>query len=439
MASRETVSVEQIEAEFKALLGEDKTAVDAQLGQQLTGQSNPVVALTPTAEEEVSQILALAQARDLKVVPLGLGSQSQMGYPGKPIDLVIRSAGMNQILEYSPSDMVVSVQPGVTLGQLQTTLAQNGQFLPMDPACPPAATVGGIVAAGSNGPLRTLYGGLRDMTIGLKAVYPDGRVVKTGGKVVKNVAGYDMTKLFIGSLGTLAFLSEIAFKLRPLPHHYELCLLSGEAAQVEQLSHRIVHSHLIPSRMEALSGAFAESLGIAHPFVCAVESHENQTAAAHQTHQLKQWGQELGMHVEVMQGTNVAAFWQQHQEHAANSSLVIRMALRPSAIAGVGQKLREHLRALGQPFHLSLGTTTGAGRVFAGPLTLSQEQQLVARCRELCAKEGGTAVVERGSLALRDKVDPFGPMGPELALMKGIKATIDPNGLMSPGRFVGGV
>ncbi len=205
------------------------------------------------------------------------------------------SERLNRVLDYSPTDMVVSVQSGVTLTKLQSVLGEHGQQLPIDPVVSDKATLGGIVATGASGFLRILYGSLRDMTIGMRTVYPDGNIVKTGDKVVKNVAGYDMTKLFIGSLGSLVFISEVAFKLRPLPAHVELCLLAGSSEQVHQLSLRIVRSHLIPARMQALTGGLTQLEQAHRPFVLAVESHENEAAAAYQTRQLLQWGKELGM------------------------------------------------------------------------------------------------------------------------------------------------
>lgn len=433
------LSVEHVEARLSELIGRDKVTVDPVLSVQLFGHRQPLVKVVPESEEEAASVLQMTSEYDLTVAPGGALTQMGMGNVPAPIDVVLSTERLNQVLEYSPADMVVSAQAGVSLVQLQAVLRDHGQFLPLDPVLSADATLGGLVATAVSGPLRTLYGSVRDLTIGLRTLYPDGRLVKAGGKVVKNVAGYDMTKLFIGSLGTLAFFSEVAFKLRPLPQHTELCLLSGSAEQVSQLSHRVIHSHLIASRMEALSGALTELHQPHRPWVVAMESHENETAATYQTQQLTLWARDLGMDLDVLRGPESQQFWQAYQSLLLLSEVSFRFIVPPNKMAEVVERLRLKADGLAAQTRISAGALTGIARVFLAGGTLEEHEQLIRWGRDLVAPYGGSAVVEKAPVLLRQRVESFGPVGSDFALMQSIKAKIDPDRRLSPGRFVGGI
>lgn len=433
------LAVEQVEARLSERIGRDQVVVDEKLAQRLNGQMTPVVKATPGSEEQTVEVFRTALEYGLTVAPIGGATQLSMGNIPQPIDVVVSSERMNQLVDYSPADMVVSVQPGVTLNALQAVLAKRGQQLPIDPLVSSEATIGGIVASGVSGPMRTLYGGLRDMTIGLRTVYPDGSLVKTGGKVVKNVAGYDMTKLFVGSLGTLAYITEVAFKLRPLPAHVELCLISGSLEQVRELSLKIIHSHLIPARMEALTGGLSELEQPNRPWVLAVESHENETSAAYQSRQLQRWAQDLGMDSIVLKASDADHFWKSYRQQLLPTPVVIRLTAAPNRMMDLVHRLRNQLKGFSLNVQISAAVFLGVARIYVDGKSLVEQERTVQMCRELVTQNNGTAVVESASLELRRRVDSFGPVRSDFVLMKGIKSTIDPNQRMNPGRFVGGI
>jgi glycolate oxidase FAD binding subunit len=416
--------------------GRDCAEMDRVTARRLTGQAKPVVRFAPESEAELAELLKLAHAERWTVSPMGNGTQAGAGNVPRTIDLVVCTHRLNRILEYSPADLVVTVQPGMLWREFQAALAAEGQMLPVDPVCSPSATVGGIVATAASGPLRALYGTLRDMTIGLRVVYPDGCVVKTGGKVVKNVAGYDMTKLFVGSYGTLGVFSEITFKLRPLPAFRELCLLSGDQEATGRLALQLIHSSLVPSRAEALSGPYANLPG---SWTLAVECHENEAACADQTRRLMEWAAELGLATAVLRGDEVDQFWQAYQETLASLTVAVRFTAPPSAILKLGEELRQRCGERGLTAYVSIGSTTGVGRLYLGGGTLADQCALVEWLRERVEPSRGSAVLEQAPLGLRKALDSFGAARPDLRLMRGIKASIDPLGLLNPGRFVGGI
>ena len=168
--------------------------------------------MTPTNERQVAELLHLAAQNSRHVVPRGGGTKDGLGLCSAPADMKLSLTGMAGILHHSVGDLIVSALPGTTLRELQTALGKEGQFLPLDPPWSEEATLGGIVAANASGPKRSLYGSARDYLIATRVAKPDGSIIRTGAKVVKNVAGYDMNKLFIGAMGTLGVFTELTFK-----------------------------------------------------------------------------------------------------------------------------------------------------------------------------------------------------------------------------------
>lgn len=177
----------------------------------------PATVVLPSTVEELSQLLALANREGVKVVPYGGGTQMTLGNTPDSVDLVAGLSSMNGMIDHQPSDLTATVEAGMTLAKAQDSLAEAGQFLPLQAPSPEKATIGGILAAAHSGPMSLQYGSPRDWLIGIKVVNADGKVTKSGGRVVKNVTGYDMNKLYTGSLGTLGVIVEASFKLAPRP------------------------------------------------------------------------------------------------------------------------------------------------------------------------------------------------------------------------------
>lgn len=207
-----------------ALLGAESVVsqdhIAAELGSALAqvtaDHTLPQAVVYPTSETQLAEVMACAHQNQWRVLPCGAGSKLVWGGLGQGVDLAISTARLNQIIDHAVGDMTLTAQAGLTLAELTPKLAAVNQFLPLDPAYPDRATLGGIVATGDTGSLRQRYGGVRDMLIGLSLVRYDGQIAKAGGRVVKNVAGYDLMKLFTGSYGSLGIISQLTFRLFPV-------------------------------------------------------------------------------------------------------------------------------------------------------------------------------------------------------------------------------
>ena len=216
-------------------------------------------AVTPASIEELAAIVKLAASERRTVTPVG----GMTLLNDKPTtDLVINTTHLDQIIEHEPADLIAIAQAGVTLKAFNEKLSENGQWLPLDPPDDGRATLGGVVATGLGGAQQLGYGRPRGSVIGMKLVMADGSVIKAGGRVVKNVAGYDLCKLFTGSYGTLGIITELTFKLRPRPAREATVLSTGSTFELLSVARTILDARLFPVAVELVSAAFANRLGI---------------------------------------------------------------------------------------------------------------------------------------------------------------------------------
>ncbi|PWI57800.1 FAD-binding oxidoreductase [Sulfoacidibacillus thermotolerans] len=427
-------AVVQIRDEIKRLL-HIEAQIDEQLAHTLTGQSSPVVCVSPVVETQVAALLHLAFDRQWTVMPLGSKTQFQMGQAGEKIDIVLSLSHLNQVIEYSPADLTIRVQAGVTLEQLQQIVNAKRQMLPLDPACDPKATIGGLVATNASGPLRALYGSLRDFTIGLTVVYPDGQVIRTGGNVVKNVAGYDMTKLFIGSLGTLAVITQVVFKLKPLPPRSDLSLLSGTFLAMKELLNTLRESEAVFSRCEWISGgSFTEGA----QWLLALGCDEPMAASDVQAEFLESLAKSYGL--TFMRLVNAAAdeFWHQYRQQLGEISTAIRISSPPEQMPKLADELKVRFAQEGL-VALSMTVPAGVGHLYLELRTSTQIAQIIQQCRDLVHAVGGTAVLLKTTVHDAE-IDTFGPVAVEVQrLCNQVKEIVDTRRILSPGRFIGGI
>ncbi len=424
-----------IQAEIFRVLQLD-AQIDDQSGRTLTGQTSPVVRVLPTSEAEVSALLRFAYEQQWRVMPLGAQTQVQLGRKSDPIDIVLSLERLNRVLEYSPTDMTIVVESGLSLAALQDTVRVHGQMLPFDPICDQRATVGGLVATNASGPSRALYGSLRDLVIGLTVIYPDGQVIRTGGKVVKNVAGYDMTKLFIGSLGTLAVITQIVCKLKPRPARSDVVLLRGQSADIKTFLKTLADSETVLSRVELMTGA---ALTESDEYLFALGCDEDVAAADIQANEIQALS--ASHHLHFIRGLATAAdeFWNEYQGQLVVASTVIRLTCPSTEMISIAEKI--HRRIVLEPFSaLSMTVTVGILRVFLRDQSEKSTLEILQLCRDLAGRVKGTAVIEKALPISQESFDPFGPVPSSIkVLLDEIKQTIDQRRILSPGRFAGGI
>jgi glycolate oxidase FAD binding subunit len=221
----------------------------------------PGCVAAPGTLEELSGVMRLAHEHRAAVAAWGGGTQQRIGGAPPQLDLVIHTARLNRVIQHEPDDLTIAAEAGMTLGALREQLARHGQMLPLDPPLAERATIGGLIATAADGPRRLGYGTLRDLLIGITVVEADGRVSRAGGMVVKNVSGFDMMKLYLGSYGTLAVIASANFKLLPIPRAAaSLLALFPAPAQAFATMHALAETQLTPTAVEFLNSGALEVL-----------------------------------------------------------------------------------------------------------------------------------------------------------------------------------
>jgi len=412
----------------------------------------------PESVEQVSALMKLADREGLVVIPRGSGTKMGLGNIPKGVDIVLVLRKLNKILEYEPDDLTARVEAGAPLMALQKRLGEKNQFLPLDPPFYSEATLGGIVATNSNGPSRFFHGSVRDLVIGIQVVHPGGAITRAGGKVVKNVSGYDMNKLYTGSLGTLGIITELNFKLRPLPEVSKTLLLwFPSVSEAAQLVLQVSTSELLPTALEILDPKawkrLTGDLPIENPgasFSLAVKLEGLSENVERQILQMSKWGQQQGSTKgEVLSGDLHHKFWdkiQNHPQTLPGEALHViqgKASLWPSKVKDFFQAMA----GLGDRYHLDplMLSHAGSGIVYiyflletAAPdfPTLSA---ILSEMRSLAARSGGSLVLETAPTELKKHIDVWDSAGDSLKVMKLLKEQFDPHEILNPGRFVGGI
>jgi glycolate oxidase FAD binding subunit len=409
--------------------------------------------LRPTTADALAECLREASARGQAIIPWGAGTLQHLGNRPPDAAVIVRTTALDRVTDYTPADLTITVEAGATLGAIQALLGRQGQWLPWQPAVPDTATLGGLLAAGASGPLRLGYGTPRDWVLGMRVALGDGRLVKSGSKVVKNVAGYDLHKLHIGALGTLGVIVEATFKIAPLPERSgSLVLVCPQRVAALTLAEQLRTPPLAPvslSLVEQSTGALASALpgDPAHPRL--VVRFDGVAAAVER---------QLHAAVALAERGNALPIWLSEQQGQAIWQALVSFPAPPSAATGAPYML---LRA-GAPASELLTTLTalerhappadtpaqlvgyaGVGLAYARwPLPAAAPVTTItaalAALRATLAQHGGYVVVEAAPAALRQHLDVWGT--PEtLALMRALKAQWDPRGVLNAGRYAGGL
>jgi glycolate oxidase FAD binding subunit len=388
----------------------------------------------PGSVEEVSALLKLANDEGLAVAPRGGGTMSRLGNPPRNLDLILSTARLNEIVEHVPGDQVVRVQAGMKLRDLQGQLAGSNQMVGIDPPEAGAgATIGGVVAANSSGPRRYRYGTIRDLIIGVTVVLADGTVAKSGGKVVKNVAGYDLQKLFTGSLGTLGLIASANFRLHPLPEAARTVAVElADTAAVGQAAQAVMHSQLVPSAVELHWGEDAKLLTVLLEGIPPAVEAQAETASF----LLRGFGDVRELSDEEAENLGPLPV---PGSSTGGDEVALKISAPPSELTGVldstwGACSRRGVtpRATGQ---------AGIGVTYVSLSGGDEEArvQVVEELREVWIRRGGSVIVRAAPAAFKRRVEAWGPLGSRLELTRRVKEKFDPRAILNPGRFVGGI
>jgi len=443
---------------LRTIVGAPNVLTGVELSPYVVEGRTPDTAIFPGSVEEVSAVIARVSELGLPVIPWGGGTAASVGMPSARAGLVLGLRRLNRLVEHEPGDLTVTVEAGMTVGELQAALSGRGQWLSLDPADAERATIGGVLATNASGPRRHLYGTARDLLIGVTVVTAEGAIVKGGGKVVKNVAGYDLPKLFVGSYGTLGVIVEATFKLRPRPDDERLVCVSFDRLKDASAAVRaLMASDLIPDAVELLdataafgAGGTGGALGLGRtlaPTPGAVlvvgfdglgEQVEWQCAGlarltaglggrAPQALASEAWPKlALGARAAFPVATAVMAFVvlptqvAELMEQGAGAARARGLAAAWAAHAGVGV----------------VSAALSAGHEPSEPAPIAA---VLAEWREIARAGGGLATLEWAPLAVKSQVAVWDDPGAAGRIMQRIKAELDPKNVLNPGRFVAGI
>lgn len=385
----------------------------------------------PSTAPALAEVLTCAHLNHWRMLPCGRGSKLHWGGLAEGVQFVVSTARLNRLIDHASSDLTVTVESGLQLIDLQSTLAATGQFLAIDPAYANQATLGGIVATADTGALRQRYGGIRDMLIGLSFVRSDGKLTKAGGRVVKNVAGYDLMKLMTGSYGTLGILTELTFRIYPLPPTSETIVLSGDTASLAEATAHLLASALTPTAIELLAPATLRQLAIGTGLGMMVRFQSIEVSVAQQIEQVMQLGQRLGLTITRISESDEPHLWQQLRQQIDlppnQEGITCKIGVEPvKAVIALNQM--EALISAGV-IHLS----SGLGMVQAAEPSIDR----VLKLRQICQSHGGFLTVLAAPADLKLNMDIWGYAGNALEIMQRLKTQFDPETLLSPRRFVG--
>jgi glycolate oxidase FAD binding subunit len=396
----------------------------------------PNAVALPSSEAEVAAVLREAARAEMVVVPWGAGTKQDLGRPLERVDLVLSLEKLDRVVDYVPADMTVTVEAGMRFAELQALTARHGQTVPLDPPRAAGATIGGIVSAAASGPRRMAYGGVRDFLLGARVALPDGRVIKAGGKVVKNVAGYDMPKLFAGALGTLGVITEVSLKLRPLPADTRTLLFGfAELGAAMAAAEAILNSELLPAAMAVLTPEVARRLEAPGPVSLTIALEETAENNIYQADRISQMLSAEAAPV-ALGGEAESDFWDRLRNYGDRFGADFRMRVN-TVIGDLGQQLQDCLRSPG-PVKFEAVAYVPSGTAMLYGFANGCQADTVAKAVQ-ARMAGGSAVLESAPVALRRQVDVWGPARPEWKIVEGIRATFDPGRILNRGRFVGRV
>ncbi|MFQ5848250.1 MAG: FAD-binding oxidoreductase [Candidatus Methylomirabilales bacterium] len=446
------LSADTLVQRLGTLVGPDHVVAGPNVSEYAVDDKVPTAVTFPGSAEEISAVLAFASAEGLKVAPWGSGTKTSLGGIPERVDLVLGLRRLSELVDYVPEDMTATFQGGTPLKDAQTILGQKGQWIALDPPYGERATIGGVLATNSSGPRRLRYGAARDFLIAIRVVHADGTITKGGAKTVKNVTGYDMPKLYIGSLGTLGIIVEATFRLYPFPPTEKTYLASFPTVQAQQgVVTTLLDSTLVPNAVELLNPAAGRqvaaqaglpwpegSYGLAVAVGSVPEAVQAQLAAA-----AKLCTDGGGRPGSELDGTTHRTFWQAVRDFSLGDGH--RAVLKASVLlTHVGEAVRRGEAAVAKS-GLSLGIIAEAGSgIVRYYLSGDQPQRFrqglveaVNALRTFAQETGGSLVVLEAPPEAKTHLDVWGSVGNTLPLMQGLKEQFDPQRTLNPGRFVG--
>jgi len=419
-------------AVIRQLLPADQIQIGESGAQRIDGLT-PKAVVVPSSIEQIQAILSEAGTRGISIIPIGGGTQVGFGNLPASYDVALSLAQMNRIVAYEPADLTVTVEPGLRMDELQRALAVHGQFLPLDPPVAVESTIGGILGANAYGPLRHAFGTARDWLIGTRVVHADGSLSKSGGRVVKNVTGYDMHKLYVGSIGTLGVLVEATLKVAPLPHSESTlaiaCRSASHGAELVLAAH---DAGLALHAAELLSPPASHAVLGRSSWCALMRVAGGEGAVARSLREIDGAAAAAAAAIETLESATAWGAW---STVFRPRELSVRISVMPSRVGDAMQVLDRRLA--GGSAQLSATVTAGLIRASLEASSDGQAIAVLDAAHEVATQFDGSMVIDAAQTGVKIGIDVFGPTRSDFAIMSRLKDEFDPKRILSPGRFAG--
>ncbi len=380
----------------------------------------------PTSAIELAELVASSHRDRAPLVVAGNRTKLDWGGAIVGAKSVVSTQKLDRLIDHAVGDLTVTVEAGMKFAQVQEILATAGQFLPLDPVYPDRATIGGIIATANTGSLRHRYGGVRDLLLGISFVRADGKIAKAGGRVVKNVAGYDMMKLFTGSYGTLGILTEVTWRVYPQPTNTGTVIITGAIDSLATAAKILLASTLTPIAVDVVSTALSQHLELSNTPSLVVKFATIPASIAEQSAQLLDIAKGLGLKAGIWQGTQAENLWSGIQAGIwGNAPIGCKLGVRlTAAVDTIATLDRLTDRTASGVIHLNSGIGACALATADG----------IAPLRSHCEANGGFLSMLQAPVALKQHTDVWGYRGNAIPLMTQIKQQFDPLDILNPGR-----
>ena len=436
---------------LKSIVGESSALSKEQVAAYTFDGYIPKAVVLPTSVHEMQEVLQFAGKQGLSVMPAGAGTKLGIGNLPQNVDVVMATTHLNSVVEYEPADLTVTVEAGIRLKDLQTELAKHRQYLALDPPYADRCTIGGIVAANASGSLRLRHGTARNQVLGLRVVRADGTIVKSGGKVVKNVAGYDLNKLYIGAFGTLGIITEVTLKLSPIPVRQAILTASFQNIQdAADTGLNIVGSQTLPMFVNLFvnsdpTRSEAEAATDENKPILTVGFGGDPETVAWQLTQCQGIVEQNGAKgVTIAENESLQHLQEAVQEFSSDNKnveeVVAKLNLKRTDIAEFAAQIAD----ADWSRDARMMALLGSGVLYVTiPVVSDTDYQSLANAltqlRQTVISSQGNLIIEVAPPELKRHIDVWGSVEGTLSLMKQIKATFDPDGLLNPGRFISSI
>lgn len=436
---------------LKGIVGESSILSEEQVVAYTFDGYVPKAVVLPASVQEMQDVLQFAVKHNLSVMPAGAGTKLGIGNLPQNVDVVLSTTRLNSVVEYEPADLTVTVEAGIRLKDLQTELVKHRQYLALNPPYADRCTIGGIVATNASGSFRLRHGTARNQVLGLRVVRADGTVVKSGGKVVKNVAGYDLNKLYIGAFGTLGIITEVTLKLSPIP--VRQVILTADFQNVQDATNTglaIVSSQTLPMFVNLFVNSDPMRTEIEtptrenKPILVTGFGGDPETVAWQLTQCQEIMEQNGAIGVTIVEDKSLQHLQETVQEFSADNKnteiVVAKLNLKRTDLAEFAAQIMKADWTRDAQMMAVLGS--GVLSVII-PVASDTDYQSLAdaltQLRQAVMSKQGNLIIEIAPPELKRHIDVWGSVEGTFSLMKQIKAKFDPTGLLNPGRFISSI